>query len=42
MTLRIDAMESRMTERIDRLFYAIMGGSIAVVVALVTHAFITN
>ena len=42
MTLRIDAMEARMTERIDRLFYAIMAGSIGVIGALVAHGFIIS
>ena len=38
MNARLDIL----TLRIDRLFYAIIGGSIAVTVAVVAHGFIAN
>ncbi|MCY3544767.1 MAG: hypothetical protein OXH22_12115 [Chloroflexi bacterium] len=50
--VRLDAIEKEqsamnarldiLTLRIDRLFYAIIGGSIAVTVAVVAHGFIAN
>ena len=38
MNARLDIL----TLRMDRLFYAIIGGSIAVTVAVVAHGFIAN
>ena len=45
MTMRIDALDDRMTTRIYRLFYTIIrhqasGGSIAVVAAILAQGFI--
>ena len=42
VTLRIDSLEARITARIDRLFYAIIGGTIAVSVSVLIYGVISG
>ena len=42
MTMRLDALEARVTARIDRLFYAIIGGTIAVTASVLIHGIISG
>lgn len=42
MTMRLDALEARVTACIDRLFYAIIGGTIAVAASVLVHGVISS